>query len=56
VRPIRARRGATWPSSPGIDHLLIEGLIERFGGDGAKLRESDDHAVFDVEAGQSNPS
>jgi len=51
VRIIRPRRGGTWPSGPDIDHLLINGLIERFGRDGGKLLEADDRTVFGPSGG-----
>ena len=41
TRPLHATRGGAWPSGPSIDHVLIEGLIERFGRDGAKLIDAD---------------
>ena len=33
--PIETRRGGNWPSSPGIDHALIERIIEAFGVEGS---------------------
>jgi hypothetical protein len=47
IQIVQPRRGGAWPSSPSIDHLLIDGLIERFGRDGARLLEADDDAVFE---------
>lgn len=44
VQLLRPKRGGTWPSGPDIDHTLIEGLVERFGRDGAKLLEADEVA------------
>jgi hypothetical protein len=35
TRPIETRRGGNWPSSPGIDHALIERIIETFGVEGS---------------------
>ncbi|HIJ62246.1 MAG TPA: hypothetical protein HPQ04_06085 [Rhodospirillaceae bacterium] len=46
ARIIRPRRGGSWPSGPNIDHMLIEGLIDRFGHDGAKLLADDTIAAF----------
>jgi len=41
IRSLQAERGGGWPSGPAIDHLLIDGLIDRFGRDGAKLLAAD---------------
>jgi len=44
ARSLAPKRGGAWPSGPDIDHALIDGLVDRFGRDGAKLLESDSAA------------
>jgi hypothetical protein len=43
--PIEVRRGGNWPSGPGIDHALLERIIEAFGIEGSNPTDGFDPGV-----------